>query len=124
MKSLFLIAFLFIGGATFAQDSTSPVWPGCEDAENPKSCFNQQLMKHVQSNYEYPKNDDGDYVRGKVTIKLVINEEGKAVAESIEGSEPEVNKAAEAMIAKIPQLEPGTRKGEPKETSYTIPLTL
>lgn len=124
MKSLFLIAFLFVSSLGLAQETTPPVWPGCENSENPKTCFNQKLMEHVQNNYEYPQTDDGDYVRGKVTMKLAINEEGEVVLESIEGDEPKVTQAATAMVEKMPKMEPGTRDGEPRKVSYTIPLTL
>lgn len=135
MKNLFLVVFLFVGSLGFAQETeaegnkvtskqSAPVWPGCEDSEDKKACFNQKLMEHVQNNYEYPKNDDGDYLRGKVTIKLEINEEGEAVVKSVEGAEPKVNEAATAMVEKMPTMEPGTLDGKPKTTSYTIPLTL
>ena len=118
-----LIACFVVGGLTSAHaQQTSPVWPGCEDAEDVKACFNQQLSQHVRENYEYPQTEDGDYIRGKVKISFTITEEGKAVVNSVDGPEPKVNAAAKKMIEKIPDMEPGTLEGEPDDRNFTVPF--
>lgn len=135
MKPLVVIAFIFCTSLSFAQETpgeaetatsqkTGPVWPGCEKSNNPKTCFNQKLMEHVRAHYEYPKNEDGEYVRGKVTLKIAIDEEGKVVLKSVKAQHPEVKEAATEMVGKMPEMEPASRNGEPREVSYTIPLTL
>ena len=123
MKKLVVIAcFLFGGVALSNAQQTSPVWPGCENSENVKKCFNQKLSQHVRENYEYPKNDAGEYVRGKVTISFDITENGEVVVNSIEGKKPKVNQAAKEMILKIPEMEPGTLGGEPDSRTFTVPF--
>ncbi|WP_081211994.1 energy transducer TonB [Salegentibacter sediminis] len=135
MRSLLVIVLFFATSFGFAQETsvegntvtskqTAPVWPGCEDEADKKSCFNQQLMTHVRENYEYPKNDEGEYLRGKVTIKMEVNEEGDVVVKSVDGADPKVNAAATQMIEKMPKMKPGTRDGKPSAVGYTIPLTL
>lgn len=135
MKSLFVIALFFATGFGFAQETsvegnkvtskqTAPVWPGCEEEADKKACFNEKLMAHVRENYEYPKNDEGEYLRGKVTIKMEVNEEGNVVVKSVDGAEPKVNAAATKMIEKMPKMQPGSRDGKPSAVGYTIPLTL
>ncbi|MDR9458194.1 MAG: energy transducer TonB [Salegentibacter sp.] len=135
MKNLFVIALFFVTGFGFAQETsvegntvtskqTAPVWPGCEDESDKKSCFNMNLMTHVKENYKYPKNDEGEYLRGKVTIKMEVNEEGIVVIKSVEGDNPKVNAAATEMIEKMPKMQPGTLDGKPSAISYTIPLNL
>lgn len=120
MKRILLIACFLIGGigVTNAQQ-TSPVWPGCEDAEDTGDCFNDKLANHVRNNYEYPMNDQNEYGRGEVTISFDVNEEGEVVVNSIEGAEPEVNQAAREMINKIPKMKPGTLNGEPDARTFT-----
>jgi len=104
MKKLLVITCFLLGGISLANaQQTSPVWPGCENSEDVKKCFNQKLSQHVSKNYEYPKNDKGEYVRGKVTISFDINENGEVVVNSIKGKESEVNKAAREMIKKNPK---------------------
>ena len=123
MKKLLVIACLLIGGISAAQaQQTSPVWPGCEDSEDVKACFNKKLSQHVRENYVYPKNDAGEYVRGKVTVSFTVDEEGKVVINSVEGPKPEVNQAAREMLEKIPDMEPGTLEGEPDDRNFTIPF--
>lgn len=123
MKKLVVITCFLLGGIGMANaQQTSPVWPGCENAEDVKKCFNQKLSQHVRENYEYPQNDAGEYIRGKVTISFDINENGEVVVNSIEGSEPQVNQAAKEMILKIPKMEPGTLNGEVDSRTFTVPF--
>ncbi|WP_424493242.1 energy transducer TonB [Salinimicrobium sp. GXAS 041] len=120
MKRILLIACFLIGGIgmTNAQQ-TSPVWPGCEDAEDVGDCFNQKLSAHVSQNYQYPMNDNNEYVRGEVKISFDVTEEGKIKINSIEGDKPEVKQAAREMINKIPKMKPGTLNGEPDARTFT-----
>jgi TonB family protein len=124
MKKILLIAFFVIGGmgVSNAQEQTTPVWPGCENAEDQKACFNQKLSEHVRNNYEYPMNEKNEYVRGKVTVSFDINEKGEVVVNSVEGPEPEVNQAAREMLNKIPKMQPGTLQGEPDSRTFTVPF--
>ena len=120
MKNLFFIACFLISGIGVAQEQqTSPVWPGCEDSEDISKCFNEKLSEHVRKNYEYPMNDNNEYVRGQVKISFIVDEKGKVEVESIEGPKPEVNQAAKEMIEKIPDMEPGTLQGEPDARTFT-----
>lgn len=136
MKNLFIIAFLFIGFTSFAQEDvkvkgntitireTAPIWPGCEKTKDSKTCFNQNLMQHVKENYKYPRNKDGKFIRGKATITMLINKEGKVEVQSVKGPQPKVNEAARAMIMKLPTMIPGRRGADKTSIKYTIPLNL
>ena len=118
MKKLLIITCLFFGGISVAQaQQTSPVWPGCEDSEDVKACFNQKLSKHVQEHYEYPMKDNA-YIRGQVKVSFDINKKGEVVVKSVEGSEPLVNEAARDMLEQIPDMEPGTLNGEPDARNF------
>ncbi|WP_026914260.1 energy transducer TonB [Christiangramia portivictoriae] len=135
MKKILMISMLFIGLGAFAQNDvsvkgnkvsmkeTAPVWPGCEEKEDTKACFNSMLMKHIKENYKYPKNEKGEYIRGKATVSLVVNEEGNVVVKEVSGKHPQINKEAKRMIEAIPQMTPGKMAGKPRAISYKIPLT-
>ncbi|MDT0641482.1 energy transducer TonB [Zunongwangia sp. F363] len=136
MKKILIVFMFLAASAGFAQEGvkvegnkitvkeSAPVWPGCEDSNETKKCFNAKLMQHIRENYKYPKNDDGDFIRGKAVVKLEIDESGEVVVKAVEGDNPKVNQAAESMIKKIPKMKPGTRGGKPASIKYTIPLTL
>lgn len=117
-KFLVITCFLFGGLAVSQAQQTSPVWPGCEEAENKSKCFNEKLAQHVRNNYEYPMKDN-EYIRGKVTVSFDVTETGEVVVKSVEGPKPEVNEAARKMFEKIPNMKPGTLNGEPDSRTFT-----
>ncbi|WP_324721613.1 energy transducer TonB [Salinimicrobium sp. HB62] len=119
MKKFLVITCFFFGGIAVSQaQQTSPVWPGCEDAEDKSECFNEKLNAHVREHYEYPMKDN-EYIRGQVKVSFDVNEKGEVVVKSVEGSEPLVNEAAREMLEKIPDMEPGTLNGEPDSRNFT-----
>jgi len=136
MKKIMLCFFLLTGTLTFAQDDVevkgntvtvrekAPVWPGCESSSNQRNCFDQKLMEHVKNNYKYPRNDKGEFIRGKVVVKMHIDEEGKTVVTSVKGDQKPVIAAVENMLKKMPEMKPGTLGGKPTKISYTLPLNL
>lgn len=122
MKKLMLVVCFLFGGIAVSQaQQTSPVWPGCEDAEDVSDCFNKKLSQHVREHYVYPM-ENNKYIRGKVTVSFDVNKEGEVVIKSIEGDEPAVNKAARAMLEKIPDMKPGTLNGKPDTRNFTVPF--
>jgi len=135
MKKLFIIAMMFIGFTSFAQDDvsvkgnkvsmkeTAPVWSGCEDVGDKKACFNKMLMQHIRENIKYSKNDKGEYIRGKATVSMKVNEEGTVVVNSVESKHPELKKEAKRLLESIPTMTPGKLGGKPKAIKYIIPLT-
>ncbi len=134
MKKLIILFLVFTGIQAFAQEGvkvegnritikeSAPVWPGCEDNSDKDSCFNKMFMQHLKKTYKYPKNDQGEYIRGKATVSLEINEKGKAVVKSVEGEHPEINAAVKKMVEAMPTMKPGMRGGKPTSIKYTIPL--
>ncbi len=133
MKKLLIFAFMLAGFSSFAQDEvkgntvtmreTAPVWVGCEDSKDKKACFNKSLMQHIRENIKYSKNDKGEYIRGKATVSMVVNEEGNVVVNSVESKYPELKTEAKRLMESIPTMTPGKLGGKPKAIKYTIPLT-
>jgi len=136
MKKLMFCFFLLTATFAFAQDDVdlkgntvttkekAPVWPGCESNADQKACFDQQLMDHVKNNYKYPRDEKGEFIRGKVVVKMHVDEEGRAVVTSVKGDKKPVIAAVEEMLKKIPEMKPGTRGGKATKISYTLPLNL
>ncbi|MFV8226193.1 energy transducer TonB [Christiangramia aquimixticola] len=134
MKKLVLFIFLLGGINAFAQQDvnvkgnkvtmkgTAPVWKGCESEKDQKACFNKMLMQHIKQNYKYPKNEKGEYIRGKATVSILVDEKGKVVVTKVDGAHPQINTEAKRMLEAIPQMTPGKLGGKPKAIKYTIPL--
>lgn len=136
MKKLFLMLFLFTGAAAFAQDGVNfskntvttkevpPVWPGCEETtKTTKACFQEKLTQHLKENYRYPKDPEGNIIRGKAIISFLINEEGKPVISKVEGAEKALNEEAARIILSIPEMKPGEVAGKPTAIKYKVPFT-
>ncbi len=135
MRKLLIIAFLITGMSSFAQEDvsvkdnkvtmkeTAPVWKGCEDSGDKKACFNKMLSKHIKENIKYSKNDKGEYIRGKATVSMEVNEDGKVVVNEVNGKSPVLNKEAKRLMESIPPMTPGKLGGKPRAIKYTIPLT-
>ena len=112
-----------VKGNTVTMKESAPVWPGCENKKDQKQCFNNMLMKHIKENIKYSKNDKGEWIRGKATVSMMVNEEGKVVVNSVESKHPELEKEAKRLMESIPPMTPGKLGGKPKAIKYTIPLT-
>lgn len=136
MKNLFLFFLLFVGGASFAQEGVkvegntvttreiAPVWPGCEGTEaEKKTCFREKLTEHLKAHYKFPKDKNGNFIRGKAVISFKINKEGKVEILSAEGPSKELNAEAKRIILAIPQMKPGQLAGKPIAVKYKVPFT-
>ena len=90
MKKLLLLLFIFSVSNSFAQDNWGemknnklttkeipPVWPGCSGSVAEKdNCFNQQLSKHIMSNFKYPTKEYNKNIQGRVVVTFTINTKG------------------------------------------------
>lgn len=136
MKNLLIIALLCLSATAFAQEGVSmkgntltvsevpPVWPGCSGSKaQKKSCFNQNLAKHISTNFKFPKGYKPGSVKEKVIVKFVINTNGKPEIKSVSGGTKELQEEAKRNILLIPQMKPGQAGGKPKAIKYTIPFT-
>ena len=135
MKKLLLVFFLFFGINSVAQEGVTvkgntvtareipPVWPGCEKAADKKACFTQQLTQHLKKNYIFPRDEKGEFIRGKALVSFVIDKEGKPQILSVEGPKKALNEEAKRIILSIPQMTPGQMAGEPTEVKYKVPFT-
>ena len=135
-KTLFILILLLTTVSTFAQEGVSvkgnkissreiaPVWTGCEGSEKEKKeCFNQKLVAHIKQHYKFPKDANGNYIRGKAVVSFNINEEGKVDILKVEGPEQALNEEAKRIISLIPKMKPGERAGKPVPIKYTTPFT-
>jgi periplasmic protein TonB len=135
-KLTFIIIFLFAGASVFAQDGvnfsgntmttkeTPPVWPGCEETTKAKkACFQEKLTQHLKESYQFPKDVNGKFIRGKSVVSFIINEEGNPEIKKVEGPSKELNAEAKRIILSIPKMKPGELAGKPTAVSYKVPFT-
>jgi len=127
-----LVSFISCGqehvkteGNTVTVSEIAPVWPGCESPTNDQDdCFRKKFLELVKTTYKYPRKENGDFIRGKATIKMHIDEKGVAQIDKIETKEPEIKAALEKILKELPKMTPGKRAGKSISIKYTIPVKL
>ena len=136
MRNFLLISLLFLSFSAFSQQGVEvkgnkltareipPVWPGCEGTVPEKrACFQEKLTQHLKANYKFPRDSEGNIIRGNTVVSFHVNEEGKVEILSTEGSKKELNAEAERIILSIPQMTPGQLAGKPTAIKYKVPFT-
>ena len=137
MKKLILVvAVLFFTGIGFAQEGVkvsgntitvkeiAPVWPGCEKSKaSSEQCFNQMVAKHIKENYKFPRDKDGQFIRGKTIISFLIDEKGEVSNIAAEGPKKEINQEAMRIVKLFPKMTPGNSGGKPISVKYKMPFT-
>lgn len=113
-----------VKGNTVSAREIAPVWPGCEGTEiQKKKCFQEKLVQHLKANYKFPKDSEGNFIRGKATVSFNINEKGEVEILAVEGPKKELNEEAKRIILAIPKMKPGELAGKPIAIKYKVPFT-
>lgn len=134
MKKIFFIGlFGILSMASFAQDGVkvegnsvstkeiAPVWPGCETSkETSKDCFNKQMNLFIKENFRYPKDTNGNIVRGKTTVAFWIDENGEVTKISAEGPQKPVNDEVCRIVKMFPKMQPGKMGGTTIPVKYKM----
>jgi periplasmic protein TonB len=127
-----LIVFVLFTGISFAQENTTvegnkvtqkevaPIWPGCENSESTKKCFNDKMNSYIKENFKYSQNEDGEWVQGKSSVSFSVDENGEVVNVKTEGPEPIVNREVERVVKSFPKMKPGKRGEKPVTINYQM----
>lgn len=107
----------------FAVIDEVPIFPGCEDAEDPRDCFNKMIQKHISKNFRYPEEAAINGVQGRVSTMFVIQKDGSIGGVRMRGPDEELENEAARIISKLPQMTPGKQKGKAVRVPFSIPIT-
>jgi TonB family protein len=100
-----------------------PVFPGCEDAEDKRACFQKAMYKHISKNFKYPEEAQGQGIQGKVNLLFIIQEDGSIDGLKMRGPSPLLEDEASRIISKLPIMTPGKQKGKTVKVPFSIPIT-
>lgn len=109
---------------SFANVEEVPLFSSCESVDKDKqsNCFNNQMMQHIQKNFNYPKYAVENQIEGKVWVKFVINKKGQVKNIKLRNGAPILKSEAERLIAKLPSFKPGKQNGKAANVSYVLPI--
>ncbi len=100
-----------------------PVFPGCEDAADKKSCFKAMMKKHIKKNFRYPEVEQELGIQGRVSVLFVIQKDGSIGNIRMRGPNKNLEKEAGRIIKKLPRMTPGKQRGKEVKVPFSIPIT-
>jgi len=100
-----------------------PIFPGCENASDKKTCFNEKIMKHIKKNFKYPEEAQEKGVQGRVSVMFTIQEDGSIDNVRMRGPDKTLEKEAARIISKLPQMTPGKQRGRTVRVPFSVPIT-
>ncbi|MDG1571101.1 M56 family metallopeptidase [Robiginitalea sp. M366] len=107
----------------FGMVEVAPVYPGCEDAEDPAACFNAKLQEHIRKNFRYPEEAMENGLQGRVAVMFTIGTDGSVIDIRQKGPDPILEAETERIISRLPKMvSPGMSNGEPVNVPYSIPI--
>ncbi|TNJ43537.1 energy transducer TonB [Tamlana fucoidanivorans] len=108
----------------FAVIEDVPVFPGCEglSKQKTKACFQEKMQAHVKNHFTYPQEALDLGIQGRVSVIFVIGSNGYITGIKSRGPDKILEKEAERIISKLPQMQPGKQRGKPVKVAYAIPI--
>ncbi|MBN09600.1 MAG: energy transducer TonB [Flavobacteriaceae bacterium] len=109
----------------FAVIEDVPIYPGCEGVKKSerRSCFQQQINKHIKKNFRYPDIAQEMGIQGRVYVSFIINKDGTIGSIRMRGPDKNLENEAERIIAKLPRMTPGKQRGRAVRVPFSIPIT-
>ncbi len=105
----------------------APAYPGCLGTKaEKKSCFDQEIKKHFQQNFNFELANELDLSIGRkrVFIRFVVNKEGIVMGVNARAPHLKLKDEAIRVVKLLPQMVPGRQRARPVAVSYTLPLTI
>lgn len=106
----------------FAVIDEVPVFPGCEDAEDKRACFQEKIQEHIRKNFNYPKAAQEQGIQGRVSSIFTIDAGGNIVDINMRGPHEILEEETQRILSKLPQMQPGKHKGEAVKVPFSIPI--
>ena len=100
-----------------------PVFPGCENANDKRACFQEKMQKHIRKNFRYPELAQEMGLQGRVNVIFTIQKDGSIGNVRMRGPHQLLEGEAERIISKLPQMTPGKQRGTAVKVPFAIPIT-
>ncbi|MEE9364173.1 MAG: M56 family metallopeptidase [Cellulophaga sp.] len=100
-----------------------PIFPGCNDAEDLKSCFNKEMQKHIRKHFRYPEEAQKKGIQGRVNVMLTIDKKGELANLRLRGPDKLLEDEASRILHRLPKMKSGKHNGKKVNVAYSIPIT-
>jgi protein TonB len=99
-----------------------PVFPGCEDRQDKRACFQTMMIDHVKKNFSYPESAVQMGLEGRVYVSFTIEKDGSIGDIRMRGPDKILEKEAARIIRKLPKMTPGKQRGKEVRVPFTLPV--
>jgi bla regulator protein BlaR1 len=107
----------------FASVDEVPVFPGCENAEDKRACFQEKIQEHIRKHFNYSAEAQEKGIQGRVSIMFTMGTDGDIHNVKMRGPNPLLENEAERIIKRLPKMEAGMHKGVAVNVPFAIPIT-
>ena len=106
----------------FAIIEDVPIFPSCENVakDQRRNCFQEKMNKHIRKNFRYPEITQEMGIQGRVYVNFIIAKDGQNIR--MRGPDKNLEKEAQRIISKLPNMTPGKQRGRPVRVPFSIPI--
>ena len=104
----------------------TPIFPGCETANNKKNCLAKNIQEFIGKNFNTSLADKLKLKGEKVRILTVftIDKTGKIINIRAHSKYKKLVKEARRVIKMLPKMKPGKMNGRLVKVTYTLPIVI
>ncbi|MFC0603829.1 energy transducer TonB [Winogradskyella pulchriflava] len=111
----------------FIKIEKAPIYPGCEKYttnDQRKKCMSEKITKLVYNKFNTSLAEEyGLSGKQKIYTQFTIDKNGTVTNVKVRGPHPALEKEADRLINKIPNMEPGYQRNTAVGVIYTLPIT-
>jgi protein TonB len=109
----------------FAVIEDVPIFPGCERVAKSerRTCFQEQMNKHIRKNFRYPDIAQEMGIQGRVYVNFIISKDGSITNIRMRGPDKNLENEAARIIGRLPKMTPGKQRGRAVRVPFSIPIT-
>ena len=111
----------------FDEVSTIPLFEKCKNASKNESlsCFNKEMVKHIEKNFNYPSEAVIKKLEGNVWIRFIIGQDGSVTNIKTLGPKGAkvLDNEAKRVVSKLPKFIPAKNKGKKVSVKYGFPIS-
>jgi bla regulator protein blaR1 len=107
----------------FAIVDEVPVFPGCENDDDKRGCFQESMREHIRKNFRYPEEAQKLEIQGRVSVIFVMDKKGDITNVRVKGPHKLLEDEAVRIISLLPSMKPGKQKGKEVNVPFSIPIT-
>ena len=114
--------YIYDNDVPFSVVDEVPIFPGCEDVDDKRACFNEKIQKHISKHFNYPKAAIDANIEGRVSSMFMISSEGTIENIKMRGPDKLLEDEVERIIKRLPQMTPGKQSGKAVNVPFSIPV--